>query len=146
MTHERRVRRYAAYFKGWCQAFGEHESFTDEASGISWLYNDGQIGFILPQQVTRPLYRAMLWQNPTPTIVLSRKYFEVGALRIPLTGWYDSRALNAIENMLRGGAGFHFFLTSHFMYGTGTRILTLSTRKPLAIIYKEIGKMYIRMD
>jgi hypothetical protein len=32
------------------------------------------------------------------------------------------------------------------MYGTGTRILTLSTRKPLAIIYKEIGKMYIRMD
>ena len=77
---------------------------------------------------------------------MSRKRFEVGELRIPLTGWYDSRGLDAVEKMLRTGSEFHFFLTSHFMYGTGTRILTLSTRKPLAIIYKEIGRMYIRMD
>jgi hypothetical protein len=146
MLVQRTITRYAAYFRGWCQAFGEHESIAGDENSISWLLADHQVGFIMPLQVTKPLYREMLWQNPTPTIVFTREHFEVGALRIPLTGWYDSRALNAIENMLRGGAEFHFFLTSHFMYGTGTRILTLSAKKPLPIIYKEIGKMYIRMD
>jgi hypothetical protein len=36
-------------------------------------------------------------------------------------------------------------LTSHFMYGTGTRILTVSNKKPLSIIYKEIGAMHIKL-
>ncbi|HYQ70419.1 MAG TPA: hypothetical protein VET88_00675 [Gammaproteobacteria bacterium] len=146
MLVQRIITRYAAYFRGWCQAFGEHESITGEENGVSWLLADQQIGFILPQQVTKPLNREMLWQNPTPTLVINSKHLEVGALRIPLTGWYDSRGLNALETLLRTGNEFHFFLTSHFMYGTGTRILTLSTRKPLAIIYKEIGTMYIRME
>jgi len=146
MLVQRIITRYAAFFKGWCQAFGEHESIQGEENSISWLLAEQQVGFILPQQVTKPLYREMLWQNPTPTLVINHKYFEVGALRIPLTGWYDSRGLDAVEHLLHTGNDFHFFLTSHFMYGTGTRILTLSIRKPLAIIYKEIGKMYIRMD
>ena len=146
MLVQRIITRYAAFFRGWCQAFGEHESIPGEENSISWLLAEHQVGFIIPQQLTKPLYREMLWQNPTPTLVMNRKHFEVGSLRIPLTGWYDSRGLDAVEKMLRTGNDFHFFLTSHFMYGTGTRILTLSTRKPLAIIYKEIGKMYIRMD
>ena len=32
------------------------------------------------------------------------------------------------------------------MYGTQARIITLSTKKPLAIIYKEIGTLRIRLD
>lgn len=146
MLVQRIITRYAAYFRGWCQAFGEHESIPGEENSVSWLLAEDQIGFLVPQQVTKPLYREMLWQNPTPTLVISREYFEVGALRIPLTGWYDTRGLDTLEDMLHTGSEFHFFLTSHFIYGTGTRILTLSTRKPLAIIYKEIGKMYIRME
>jgi len=37
MMLERELKRYAAYFRGWCQAFGEHESIHSEESGISWL-------------------------------------------------------------------------------------------------------------
>ena len=37
-------------------------------------------------------------------------------------------------------------MMSHFTYGSGTRILTLSSNKPLSIIYKEIGYMRIRLD
>lgn len=146
MLVQRVINRYAAYFRGWCQAFGEHESIPGEEDGVSWLLTEHQVGFILPRSVTRPLYREMLWENPTPTLSVSHERFQVGALSVPLTGWYDARGVDAMEKLLRHGAEFHFFLTSHFMYGTGTRIITLSTRKPLAIIYKEIGKMYIRME
>jgi len=146
MLVQRVIKRYAAYFRGWCQAFGEHESIPGEEGGITWLLTENQVGFILPQHITKPLNREMLWQNPTPTIILSRERFAAGSLILPLTGWYDSRGVDAIERMLRQGEEFHFFLTSHFMYGTGTRILTLSTKAPLPIIYKEIGKMYIKVD
>jgi len=146
MLVQRVIKRYAAYFRGWCQAFGEHESIQGDEGGVTWLLTGHQVGFILPQGVTKPLNREMLWQNPTPTMVISHKRFEVGALQLPLTGWYDGRGVDAIEKLLREGKEFHFFLTSHFMYGTGVRILTLSTRPPLPIIYKEIGKMYIRVD
>ena len=147
MRVQRVIRRYAAYFRGWCQAFGEHEGIIpEEEGGITWLLAQHQVGFILPPTATRPLYREMLWQNPTPTLVFSRRRIEVGSLRIPLDGWYDGRGVDAVERILRTGQEFHFFLTSHFMYGTGTRILTLSMRNPLPIIYKEIGKMYIRLD
>ena len=31
---ERNVKRYSAYFRGWCQAFGEHDSYGDHDRGI----------------------------------------------------------------------------------------------------------------
>ena len=77
MLVQRIINRYAAFFRGWCQAFGEHESIPGEENSISWLQAENQIGFILPQQVTRPLNREMLWQNPTPTLDNNRKHFEV---------------------------------------------------------------------
>jgi hypothetical protein len=42
LTHGYKVGRCAAYIKGWCLAFGEHATFTDDASGISWLYQRKQ--------------------------------------------------------------------------------------------------------
>ena len=58
----------------------------------------------------------------------------------------DSKTiLDVIENILTSGDDFHVYLTSHLMYGTQARIITLSAKKPLAIIYKEIGTLRIRM-
>ena len=48
--------------------------------------------------------------------------------------------------MLEADTSLHVFLTSHFMYGTNARIMTLSTKKPISIIYKEIGGITIRLD
>jgi len=48
MMTEYVLKRYAAYYRGWCQAFGEHESVPGEDTGISWLFGENQIGKSAP--------------------------------------------------------------------------------------------------
>ncbi len=145
MEPEFELKRYAAYYKGWCQTFGEHESVPGEDTGISWLFGDKQIGLISPPKLTKSLLREILRKRKTPTLIISRINVQVGAFNYQLSRQSDESALAAIANLLETGNGSHVFLTSHFMYGIGTRILTLSRKKPLPIIYKEIGTMRIKL-
>jgi hypothetical protein len=143
---ELELKRYSAYFRGWCQTFGEHEGIPGEESGISWLYTDSQAGFILPQPMIKSLYREVLLHRKTPTLTISHHILEIGSIQLQLSRQYEQKALNVIENMLDSGAELHVFLTSHLLYGTGARIFTLSSKKPLSIIYKEIGSLRIRLE
>lgn len=54
--------------------------------------------------------------------------------------------LHEISCILEAGDDASVFLASRFMYGTDTRIITLSGRKPLAIIYRETGSMRVGLD
>ena len=144
MTPEYELKRYAAYYRGWCQAFGEHESVLSD-DGISWLFAEKQVGFISPRQMTRALLREILRKRYTPTLSISRRSVEVGTFNYRPSKASDESALLAIANFMETGNGSHIYLTSHFMYGTGIRILTISSKKPLSIIYKEIGTMRIRL-
>ena len=81
---ERELIRYSAYFKGWCQAFGEHEGIQCKESGIDWLLADQQLGLVLPQETIRPLYREVLLHKHTPTLTFQEDRIEIGALRIAL--------------------------------------------------------------
>jgi hypothetical protein len=146
MTLEYEINRYAAYFRGWCQAFGEHEGISGGDTGISWLFSEYQVGFIMPQQLTRALYREVLGKRGTPVLELNRKCARIGAFHYPLKGPADEQGLAAIKYIFDNGSGVSLFLTSHFMYGTGSRIITLSNKRPLPIIYKEIGAMGIQLD
>jgi len=146
MMREYGVKRYAAYFRGWCQAFGEHEGVSADDAGISWLLAEHQVGFILPQHLMRSLYREVLGQRGTPVLELGRNSARIGDFRYPLSGSADEQGITAIERVLENSSGTSLFLTSHFMYGTGIRIITLSNNRPLSIIYKEIGPMLVRMD
>ena len=145
MAHEYTVRRYAAYFRGWCQAFGEHESLTDENTGISWLLSESQLGFILPAHLTKALHREVLGSNRRSVLHISGNIARAGDVEFVLPDRGFSAA-GKISDVLEPGGDGCVFLTSHFMYGTGTRIMTLSGSKPLSIIYKEIGLMTIRLD
>ena len=145
MTTEYELKRYAAYYRGWCQAFGEHESVPGEDAGISWLFGENQIGFISPREQTRLLLREILRKRETPTLTISRKSVHIGTFYYRPSKPSDESALLAVAKFLETGNGSHIFLTSHFMYGTGTRILTVSNKKPLSIIYKEIGAMHIKL-
>ncbi len=145
MTPEYELKRYAAYYKGWCQAFGEHESVPGDDTGISWLFSEKQVGFISPRKMTKSLLREILRKRETPTLTISRNSVKIGKFHYRPSKASDESALLAIANFLETGNGSHIFLTSHFMYGTGTRILTLSSKKPLSIIYKEIGTMRIKL-
>lgn len=145
MTSELELKRYSAYFRGWCQAFGEHEGIPGNESGISWLFTDSQAGFILPQPLIRSLYREVLLHRESPTLTISHNILEIGSLRLELAKRHEKRALDAVENIIDCGEELHVFLTSHLLYGTGARIFTLSSKKPLSIIYKEIGSMRMRL-
>jgi hypothetical protein len=142
---ERELIRYSAYFKGWCQAFGEHEGIRCRESGIDWLLAHQQIGLVLPQETIKPLYREVLLQKRTPTLTFRADRIEIGGLRIALEKKQEQRALDAIADVLASPEAVHLYLTSHLLYGGGNRIITFSNRKPLLIIYKVIGTMHVRM-
>lgn len=142
---ERELIRYSAYFKGWCQAFGEHEGIRCQESGIDWLLADHQLGLVLPPETIRPLYREVLLHRHTPTLTFRGDRIEIGALQIGLEKKQEQRALDAIAAILASPEAVHLYLTSHLLYGGGNRIITFSNRKPILIIYKVIGTMRVRM-
>jgi hypothetical protein len=141
---ERDLKRYAAYFRGWCQAFGEHESIYQDDTGISWLTASTQLGLVLPRPMIKQLYREVLLHEQAPTVKFRRKYIEIGSFEIPIGKKYQKLARKEIRSILKDGDEVHVFLTSHLLY-SGSRIITFSSKKPLAIIYKEIGTMKIRV-
>lgn len=139
---ERDLKRYAAYFRGWCQAFGEHESIYRDDTGISWLTASTQLGLVLPKPTIKQLYREVLLHKEVPMVKFRRKYVEIGSLEIPIGKKHQKLARKQIKNILETGEEVHVFLTSHLLY-SGSKIITFSSKKPLAIIYKEIGTMKI---
>ena len=144
--HDRVVKRYAAYFRGWCQPFGEHESLADHDREIYWLVTGEQAGFVLPRPYLRQLYKEVLLHHEAPPLTFCQHQVEVGGFQFEITEEYEQQIRNTIGSLLSSGGDLHVYLTSHFMYGTNARIITLSARKPLAIIYKEIGDIRIRID
>jgi hypothetical protein len=139
---ERDLKRYAAYFRGWCQAFGEHESIYRDDTGISWLTASTQLGLVLPKPTIKQLYREVLLHKEVPMVKFRRKYVEIGSLEIPIGKKHQKLARKQIKSILETGEEVHVFLTSHLLY-SGSKIITFSSKKPLAIIYKEIGTMKI---
>lgn len=142
---EREFKRYSAFFKGWCQAFGEHEGVHCEASGIDWLLAEHQVGLVLPATFIKPLHREVLLHKHTPTLTFSDERIQVGSLEIGLEERQEQKALDAIAAVLDSKAQLHLYLTSHLFYGGGNRIITFSSKKPVPIIYKEIGTMQVRL-
>ncbi len=58
---------------------------------------------------------------------------------------WQKQDLKVFTQLMQAESDLHLYLTYHFMYPSGTRIVTLSQRKPLPIIYKEIRPMDIRL-
>lgn len=139
------LQRFSAYFKGWCQAFGEHDSVSGGEGDISWLLGEEQVGFILPQYMTKPIYREVLRTIEEPVLTLGANSVQIGHLHYQLSDFSNHPAMVAIRNVLQADKDTHLYLTSHFMYGPGAKIITLSNKKPLSIIYKEMGRMKIKL-
>ena len=146
VSSQRKVQRYAAYFKGWCQAFGEHENLSCEENEINWLSAENQVGFILPAQLTRALNREVLGkQRDSPTLTISQDCVKVGRFHYTLSPAEDQRGIDALRQILENPGKLHLYLTYHFLYRSGTRIITLSRKQPLGIIYKQINPMHIKL-
>jgi hypothetical protein len=109
---ERELKRHAAYFRGWCQPFGEHESIHREDSGVNWLIAENQVGLVLPKSMIKPLYREVLLHSQAPLVTFSHDDVEIGALMLPLDGRHGEKALEELAAMLESGEECHVFLTS----------------------------------
>ena len=92
----------------------------------------------------RALNREVLLRDTTPVLTVDPRAMHVGALEFPLGTVQDTSFLRDMHRLLVSGRAPSLFLSSHFMYGTGTRIITLSGNAPLALIYKPIGSLRVR--
>ena len=139
------IHRYSAYFRGWAQAFGYHESHTDGRNELEWLSGKDQLGLVMTPRLKRFL---------NPRFLGKRGYAP--AVAIAEQGlWIDDTWVSVAEanqgvfetalGLLGGSPALHLFLTYHLFYPSGTRILTLSKNPPLLIIYKEIEPVRVQL-
>lgn len=147
LTVECELKRYAAYFSGWCQAFGEFDQEFVEEDGITWLLGSEQVGLILPEQIRRKVYRTVLGKKGTPSrLTVSNSYFEIGQTRFELSNEQVQDYMSALLGEFRQCQVLHLYLTYHLTYPSGTRFVTLSKKAPVRIIYKEIEPMTICIE
>lgn len=146
MSADHLIRRYTAYFRGWAQAFGEHQVVGDRTGGMRWLIGDDQVGLILEPDLKRLLFPLFLYRPglAAPGVTLRPEAIEVGATCIPLTAAAPT-PLTEVFALVSGAPELHLYQTYHLIYPSGTRILTLSARPPLAIIYRELAPIRLRV-
>ncbi|HYN78430.1 MAG TPA: hypothetical protein VES73_11625 [Lamprocystis sp. (in: g-proteobacteria)] len=146
MSADHSIRRYTAFFRGWAQAFGEHQTVWDRPGGMRWLIADGQVGLILEPSFKRLLFPLFLHRpgRAAPEAVLSPDALVVGDTRIPLAATAPA-PLPQILDLLARATELHLYQTYHLVYPAGTRILTLSARPPLSILYRELLPLRLRV-
>ena len=142
------IRRYTAFFQGWAQAFGNHRGSMDDDRVLNWLFgeNEDQIGLILTHQLRHDLLHKVIGEH------LSEVHLTLGPSRVGVedltvaTGYRDEQAIRAIRALLDGDGELHLYLTYHLFYPSGTRILTLSRKAPLPLIYREIAPLTVIVE
>lgn len=147
MSFECELKRYAAYFRGWCQAFGEIDKEFEGANGIMWLLAEAQVGLILPDQQRREVYRQVLGTKAkTKVLTVSDSRFQLGETAFDIDVNQVQEYLRTLLHAFSGSQELHLYVTYHLTYPSGTRFVTISKRAPLRIIYKEIEPMVIRIQ
>ncbi len=146
MSADRIIRRYSAFFRGWAQAFGEHEKLEDPSQGLRWLVGQDQIGLILVPAIKRLWFPRLLGhstQEP-PEVVLYPNAIEIASVRLELGQGNAGPRVPILALVARGG-DLHLYQTYHLIYPSGTRILTLSAHAPLGILYRELPPLRLRI-
>ena len=157
MSEMRLIRRHGAYFRGWAQAFGAHEPASDDKRGLRWLLGEEQLGLILTPALEQE-WQAVLADDAddTPatdskqaadtaptTLELTDNALQLGSLKLPISS-AQRRVVEFAADLLADQGDLHLYQTYHLIYPSGTRILTLSRRAPLALIYRELTPL--RLD
>ncbi|MBL8397575.1 MAG: hypothetical protein JNL84_05430 [Candidatus Accumulibacter sp.] len=140
---DKTIRRYAAFFPRWCQAFGDHVPDPyGEAQAVEWLLGEDCVGVILLPEIRHLLMRNLLGPQ------LPELEFQPRAIRLNGHEYTEEAVLGhpgylAMRGLLRGEAATHMFLTYHLIYPPGTRIITLSSKAPLPLLYKEMAPLRV---
>ena len=147
MNDLRIVKRYNAYYRGWCLAFGEHSADYDEDRDISWLFGEDRIGLILSSHLRKQAQHELLGHHDEiPQLLLSDHSVVLNHYEHPLKDDVDMTNILRLKEFLLQGDEMHMFLCSHLFYPSRTRILTFSTKKPLIIMYKEMQPLNLIIE
>jgi hypothetical protein len=139
MLDNRVIKRYNAYYKGWCLAFGEHTADYGDERDISWLFGEDRIGLILSPNLRRKAQHELLGHNDhIPKLQVEDAKVGFNAFNYPLQDDIDLINIRKFKQFLTQSSEVHMFLCSHLIYPSRTRILTFATQKPLLIMYKEM--------
>jgi hypothetical protein len=147
MNGSRIIKRYNAYYRGWCLAFGEHNADYDEERDISWLFGEDRIGLILSPNLRKQAQHELLGHHDEiPQLSLTDDSVALNQYRHRLQDEVDMRNIQRLKEFLLHGEEMHMFLCSHLIYPSRTRILTFATKKPLIIMYKEMQPLKVTIE
>jgi len=145
MGYSRLIKRYSAYYSGWCVAFGEHEAIYDEGKEINWLFGELNIGFTLSPTLKRIAFHGLLGKHTyIPRITVGISEIFLNEHRISITE-EDKEGLARFRGFVKSKEDIHLCLTSHFCYPPGTRIITFTKEKPIIIMYKEVQPLELEI-
>ena len=143
MDDLRLIRRYNAYYRGWCLAFGDHQADYDEQRDINWLFGSNRVGLILSAELRKQAQREFLGHHEQiPQLGLSADALRMNNLVYPFDTDNERESASRLKTFLFDQEETHMFLCSHFFY-LGTRIITFSTEKPTIILYKEMQPLHV---
>ena len=146
MPTERKVRRYTAFFPGWATAFGAHDQDASDPRGLVWLHGENQLGLILSPEIKHFLYPLFLGNSheEAPEVVLGARTLRIEGVDLNL-GEGDSRPFTTLMELLASEGDLHLSQTYHLIYPSGIRILTLSRKAPLPLVYREIAPLLLQL-
>ena len=141
------IKRYNAYYHGWCLAFGEHSADYAEDRDISWLFGEDKAGLILSDNLRKQAQREFLGQqNKIPQLGLSDTSLRMNHYIHPLLDDIDRANMQRLKDFLLSSHDLHMFLSSHLIYPAKTRIITFAKKKPLIIMYKEMRPLQLIVE
>lgn len=138
MVDLRIIKRYNAYYHGWCLAFGEHTVNYEEERDINWLFGDGKIGLILSPDLRKQAQREFLGHHEEiPELVISNDMVWMNEFIYRLKNDTDRVNIRHMKDFLHNSQSMHMLLCNHIFYPR-TRIITFDKEKPITIMYKEM--------
>jgi hypothetical protein len=146
MTDSRTIKRYNAYYRGWCLAFGEHTVDYDPEKEINWLFGEDRIGLIFAPSLLKQAQREFLGQHDEiPEFGLSADALRMNTYIHRLKNESDRENAQRLKEFLLSSRDLHMFLTSHLFYER-TRIVTFAKEKPIIIMYKEMQPLNLIVE
>lgn len=146
MIDSRIIKRYNAYYRGWCLAFGEHTVKYEEERDINWLYGEEKIGLILSPGIRKQAQREFLGRHEEiPELALSDDMVWINKFSYRLKNDTDRENVQRMKEFFLNSQGIHMFLCNHLFYPR-TKIITFATEKPIAIMYKEMQPLKLMLE
>ena len=146
MDDSRIIKRYNAYYHGWCLTFGEHSADFEEDRDINWLFGEERFGLILSPGLWKKAQREFLGQQEEiPELRLSNDMVRVNQVGYRLEHDSDRVNVRLLIDFLLGSREIHMFLCNHLFYPR-TRIITFAREKPLIIMYKEMQPLKLVVE